>query len=349
MAIDEKAPSEKRPIAFHLGPQIPAGASITSVQAYVSRKAAGFTTTLTAPASAESSTLTLAADPGKGALLIVNPGSPTAEETFKVTSMAGLVATLSHSTEQAFSGGATVNYEPGWTTRLLVTDVPANVGTDVTLWSQFGADGQTYRISVLAILNNGTVVEEERDLVVTEHAPLATKTIQVDVVADIEFGFDDPVGLSGTDILNGSGVAWASREVSVGTTLAASVVQGAASIQLTANPGVGAFLTLNPTGTKQEKLKVTTVTGTGPFVCVTNPTPDFDHANAEPLTFEPGVSTRFLGSATPTVTIVGATKAIVRKQKGMAKQTYRVTTLVSLQGANAERVQGSMHVAVVEE
>lgn len=345
MAIDEKAPSEKRPITFHLGPQIPAGASLLSVQAYVSRKAPGFTTTLTAPASAESSTLTLAADPGKGALLIVNPGSPTAEETFKVTSMAGNVATLSHTTEQAFSNGATVNYEPGWTTRLLVSDTPTPIGTDVTLWTQFGADGQTYRISVLCPLSDGTRIEEERDLVVTEHAPLATKPFQVDVIADVEFGFDDPVALAGTD-LSGA-IAWVSREVSVGTTLAASVAQGAATISLTANPGVGALLTLNPTGTKQEKLKVTSVSGTGPFVCGTNPTPDFDHANAEPLTFEPGVSTRLLTSTT--ATIVGATKAIVRKQRGMAAQEYRLTVLATLLGANAERVQGSIELAVVEE
>ena len=96
MAIDEKAPSEKRPITFHLGPQIPAGASISSVQGYVSRKAAGFTTTLAAPAAAEATTFTLADNPGKGALLVVDPGSPTAEETFKVVSLSGNVATLSH-------------------------------------------------------------------------------------------------------------------------------------------------------------------------------------------------------------------------------------------------------------
>ena len=147
------------------------------------------------------------------------------------------------------------------------------------------------------------------------------------------------------DLLNA--IAWASRDVSVGTTLAASVTQGASTISLTANPGVGALLTLNPTGPKQEKLKVTSISGTGPYVCTTNPTPDFDHTNGEPLTYEPGVSVRLLASTT--ATIVGATKARVRKQKGMAKQSYRVTVLGTFQGADAERVQASLWIDVVEE
>lgn len=348
MAIDEKAPSEKRPIPFHLGPQIPAGASIVSVQAYVSWEKAGFTTTLAAPCSAEAATLTLADNPGKGALLVVDPGSPTSEETFKVVSIAGNVATLSHTAELAHSGGATVNYEPGFTDRMLIDDTPVNVGTDVTVWVQFGAhghpDGNTYHISVLCPLSDGTVAEEQRDLKVIEHAPELTKEMEVDVIGNIEFGFDDPVSLAGSNLL--SAIAWASRDVSIGTTLAAPVTQGAATISLTADPGVGAMLTLNPTGLKQEKLKVTSRSGAGPFICVTNPTPDFDHTNGEPLTYEPGVSTRLLASTT--ATIVGATKARVRKQKGMAKQSYRVTVLGTFQGADAERAQASMWIDVVE-
>ena len=70
--------------------------------------------------------------------------------------------------ELAHSSGATVAYEPGFTDRMLLDDTPVNIGTDVTVWVQFGAhghpDGNTYRISVLAPLNNGTVIEEERDL-----------------------------------------------------------------------------------------------------------------------------------------------------------------------------------------
>jgi hypothetical protein len=345
MAIEEKAPSEKRPITFHLAPQMPVGSTIVSVQAYASRKVSGFTTTLTAPAAAEDATLTLASDPGQGALLIVNPGSPTAEETFKVTSMAGLVATLSHTVEQSHSSGTTVNYEPGWTTRLLLDDTPTPVGTDVTLWTEFGADGQIYRVSILFTLNDGQVLEEERDLVVTEHLPLATKTLQVDTTTDLEFGFDDPVALAGTDVL--SATAWISREVSISSTLAAAVSQGAATISLAANPGIGALLTLNPTGSKQEKLKVSNVTGAGPYTCTVNPSPDFDHANGEPLSFEPGASTRLLVSTT--ASIVGAAKAIVRKRRGAAGQTYRLTVLATLQGANAERVQGSLHLDIVEE
>lgn len=344
MAIDEKAPSELRPVTFHLGPQIPAGATLLSIQAYASLRAAGYSTTLAADAAAEAATITLADNPKAGALLTINPGSPTAEETVKVLSMAGNVATLAHTLEQAHSNGTTVSYEPGWNARLLVDETPTPVGTDVTLWVQNGADGKTYRLSVIGPLDDGQVIEEERDLVVTEHAPIRTITLQVDHIADVEFGYDNPVALAGNNLA--SAVAWISRETSVSTTLGAGVTAGDATVTLAANPSAGALLTLNPTGTKQEKLKVTSVSGTGPYVCTVHPTPDFDHSSGEPLTFEPGVSARLLASTT--ATIVGATKAVVRKRKGMANQTYRLTLLGTL-ATTGERIQGGAHLAIIEE
>ena len=176
----------------------------------------------------------------------------------------------------------------------------AALGQHTTAWHNEAMlmSGSLGVSALVCLLNNGTVAEEERDLLVIEHAPLISKPIQVDMISDIDFGFDDPVALAGQDLA--SGIAWASREVSIGTTLAAIVTQGASTI-----------------------------------------------SNGEPLTYEPGVSARFLTSTT--ATIVGATKARVRKQKGMAKQTYRVTVLATLLGTDAERLQASMHIPVVEE
>jgi hypothetical protein len=345
MAIDEKAPSELRPITFHLAPQIPAGASIVgTVQAFASRIVAGFSTTLAVDAAAGATTVTLGVDVKAGAVVTINPGSPTAEEKVKVVSTSGVVATLSHPLGVLHTSGTTVTYEPGWNARLLVDDTPPNVGSDVTVWTHNGADGQSYRVQVVAPLTTGLTAEEQRILVVTEHAPIRTIPLQPDIVADLEFGFDEAVALAGRDLA--SAIAWASREISISNTLAASVNPGDPTISVTINPVAGALLTLNPTGAKQEKLKVTSVSGTGPFVCTVNPTPDFDHASSEPFTFEPGVTPSFLALAPPA--IVGATKAVVRKQQGgMSAQTYRITTLGTLL-TSLERVQGSCHIAVVE-
>jgi hypothetical protein len=340
-----KAPSELRKLPFLFAELIPAGASLVSGVGYASRIAAGFATTLSAGTqSAESATLNLQADPKAGSLITVNPGGGT-EEKFKVSAVSGSSApfgcTLSHTTEFDHSGD-NVTFEPGVSSRILVSPTATIVGSQAFLDAQFGADGQSYRISVVATLSNGEQVELEQTMVVTEIAPTETRTVQVDEIRDLAYGFDDPVALASSSL--SSAIVFVSREETTSGTIRGAVAIGASTIGFSVNPGIGALMTLNPTGANQEKLKVSNVSGSSdPFTLFVNPTPDFAHNDGETANFEPGVTTRLLTS--PTVTITGTT-AIVRKRRGAAGKTYRVTLLGTL--ANGEKIHHAGHVAVVE-
>lgn len=337
-----KTPSEERILPFLLAAYIPSGASLVSATGFASRKIAGISTTLAANMSIEDGTASLAASPGVGALLTIDPGAT--EEKFKVVGISGLgpfTCTLSHTAEFAHSSGAVVNYEPGQSSRFLVSTAATIVGSQALLNCRFGADGQTYRVSVIGVLDNGEEVELEQDVVVSELAPTETETIQVDEIKDISFDFAAPVAIANSALQ--SAIAWVSREETLSTTLANSVSIGDATIELTGHPGVGALLTLNPTGSNQETLKVSAVAGGGPYVATVNPTPDFAHTNGETVNYEPGTTTRLLVS--PTASILG-TQAIFRKRRGVAGRTYRMTVLATL--VNGEKVQHAGHVAIVE-
>ena len=340
-----KTPSEHRILPFRFAAVIPVGASLQSAVGYASRKVSGFTSTLAAAMNIEDATLGLNANPGVGSLLTVNPGGAS-EEKFKVSQVTGASApftcTLSHTAEFSHSSGENVNYEPGMSGRILVSTTATIVGSDALLNSQNGADGQTYRASALGTLDDGEIVELELDLVVSELAPTSTVPIQVDEVRDLAYQYIDVVALAGSDL--SSAIAFVSRESSLSTTLAGAAAIGDTNLSLTANPGVGALLTLNPTGSNQEKLKVSGVSGSGPYACTVNPTPDFSHSSGETIFYEPGVSSRLLTTTTGTVT---GTQTYFRKRRGVAGQIYRMTVLGTL--LNAEVVQKSAHLVISED
>jgi hypothetical protein len=339
-----KTPAEVRKLPFLLAALIPGGATLLTASGYASRKVSGISTTLQAPSSVEASTLALNADPGGGAKLVVNPAGAT-EETFKVNSVTGssppFLCALSHTAEQAHSAGEPVNYEPGVSSRFLTSTAAAISGSVATLTCQNGADGQIYTVSVLGVLDNGETIELEVEVLVSGLAPTFTATKQVDEVRDLSFNFGASAALANSALQ--SAVGFVSRDAAVGTTLAALAAIGAPTIQLTANPGVGSLLTVNPSGSNQEKLLVSGISGAGPYVCTVNPSPDFTHSNGEAITYEPGVTSRLFTSATASIT---GTQAIFRARRGAAGQRYRMTVLATL--ANTEVVSHTAWLATPE-
>jgi hypothetical protein len=328
MATNTKAPSERRPLPFQFANLLSAGAALVSAVCFASRKLDELlTTTLGGNVAAEDATIALAADPGVGALLTVNPGGLT-EEEFKVSAVSGegpYTCTIVPTAEFAHTSGDSVAYEPGASDRIFVDPTPAPVDTDVIpeVWN--GADGQTYRLSCLATCDNGEVLELEVDLVVSELAPVGTTVKQPGETRD--FAFELAALLDG-ETLDDAAV-FVSRVASGSTTLAALASIGDTTVSLTANPGIGALLTLNPAGPNREVLKVSGISGTGPFTATVNPTVEFGHSNGETVTYEPGATGRLLVSPTPT--ILGSA-AIVRGRKGASGQQYRATML----GYNAD-------------
>lgn len=329
MAERKKGPREVRLQPFELSPLISEGADLSSVQGFTSREVT-LSAQLTAAVNPEDTSILLNANPGVGAQLVIEPGSLTAEETFKVLSVAGASSPFTvgiiPSAEQGHSPGATVDYEPGVNANVLVDDTPA-VTPGITLVNflvKEGADGNTYRLNVLGTCDNGEVVEDEVEIDVVEFTPTTTVTKQPGETRDVAVDFAEYTMAFGTTLT--SAVAFVSRSSTANTTLSSGASAGASTLVLVANPGVGALLTVNPGGPNQEKLYVSSVTVSGTTTATVSPL-QFTHSGAENVTYQPGLNTRLLVSATATIT---GTEAIFRVRRGAAGQGYRLAVFGTL-------------------
>lgn len=166
--IRVKQPSETRDHPFDFAQNL-GSATLVSVVGYASHVAT-LSTTLNLAASAEAATLELVAHPGIGARLVVNPSGPN-EEVLYVSAVSGVgpyVATIHPTTEFAHSGGETVSYDMGESTRILVSTTPTPSGSEAVFRSRRGDSGERYRLSAVAPLSSGEILQHTGFLDVTE-------------------------------------------------------------------------------------------------------------------------------------------------------------------------------------
>jgi hypothetical protein len=328
MAERKKGPREVAKIPWDLAKLIPSDATLVSAVVYAARKVTA-TTTLYGAITAEDATIQLNADPKIGALLTVEPGSLTAEETFKITSVSGasppFTCGITPTAEQSHSSGGTVEYYPGVNAPFMVDDTPTPAGTIITPEIKEGADSYTYMLSAIGTTNGGEIVEDELEVDVVELAATSTVTKQPSETRKIAVDFSPYTDKYNTTLL--SAIAFIARQVTIGTTVASpGASAGATSLPLTVHPGVGALLTVNPDGPNREKLLVSAVSGTGPYTCTVSPL-QFAHSGEEPTNYYPGVSPRVLVSTSADVT---TPEAVFTARRGQAAQTYHAVVLGTL-------------------
>ena len=148
-------------------------------------------------------------------------------------------------------------------------------------------------------------------------------------VVDVSYSFAThlPAGASIS-----SGVVYASR---VGTlalpdeasTLAANAAGDATTVDLSLNPGIGAFFRINPGQPTGEQMLVTNVSGSGPFTATINPALTLAHLATEPCTFEPGVGVQVLEGP---VQVVDGDKFWFRTKRGVSNRLYHLWLLATL-------------------
>ena len=313
-----KTQLERRIYPINLAAKVALGAVVTSVEAFISRASPPLgiyplqATTLAAAAALNVGTITLAADPRAGALLILEPGTAN-EETLKVVSTAingaNFDCVVRPVTFIAHSNGVSVSYEPGENARMLIDDTPTPSGTNVSIEIDRGCYGQTYRPSVIGTCNDLQKVEEQFTLIVTEPAieedpGPKQPSEEVFIAAELDDLMSEP-HQSGATL--SSAVAFVSNTVSLTPipTLAAQATRGTTTISLSINPGIGARLVLTPAGfgaAPPERVYVENVTGSGPFTVTINPSLEFTHNNGAQVTTFVGVNPNFLTSSTSTIT-----------------------------------------------
>lgn len=113
------------------------------------------------------------------------------------------------------------------------------------------------------------------------------------------------------------------------TTLAGPAAVDATSLSLTANVGPGAKLILDPDMTLTEVVKVTTISGTGPYTATIIPSLRRAHALNAVVQYEPGLSGIIIESATPTP--VGET-VTVHVQRLVDNERYRLSCRITTNG-----------------
>ena len=128
------------------------------------------------------------------------------------------------------------------------------------------------------------------------------------------------------------------------TSLSSGASADATSVSLGANPGVGAYLLINPSGTNEELVLVIAVSGTGPFTATVDPALANPHISGEQVTYEPGQSSLVLASTTaslPSANVLG-----FRAQRGVSGRTYRFFFLGNLD--TGAKLRGELLLSITE-
>lgn len=128
---------------------------------------------------------------------------------------------------------------------------------------------------------------------------------------------------TGTAVLSGTVSAARLERESLSTTLAASAAVAAATISLTANVLGGAIITMKPGSATEEKRRVLSLSGSGPYIGTLDIPLDYAHSNEEPVTYSPGATAEVLVSSTAAIT--EGTKATFRRKRGIGGKVYQFT------------------------
>jgi hypothetical protein len=138
---------------------------------------------------------------------------------------------------------------------------------------------------------------------------------------------------------------FASRKVTLTTTLTAQLNPEDATATLDDDPGVGSFLVVDPDNASlEETFKVTAVTPSGGnFICAIIPTAEQLHISTATVEYEPGVSPTLLDDDTPTAVGFVAPFFI---EEGAHSQTYRVSVIGTCD--NGELVEDEQDITVTE-
>jgi hypothetical protein len=345
--IRAKSMLETRAYPLQMDELIAAGDSLSTVQMTASRTAPFplQPTTLGAAVSAGATTLVLNANPGVGALLLIEP-STGAQERLKVVGISGTGPTWTATVRPVLwanhANAAPVSYEPGMNARLFVDDTPTPVGTVVTPMIRKGAHGQHYVISYLGTCTSGQEVEDEFVLEVLDKVAIGPNIKQPTEMRDVAADFTKLLeeAHQGGATLSSVTASVANQVSTAVGSLTALASPGATTISLNVHPGLGAMLVLTPAGlptsnTPPERVYVTTVTGSGPFTCTILPDLEFSHAGGVDVTIYPGYNPAFFTATTST--IQGLT-AINRARGGQDGTTLQLTWLATTSQAEVLQI-----------
>ena len=171
LTLENKQPSETFLVQIFAEEYLPPGRTIAACELYASRKTATLSAALAASSVADATSIQMTQHPGVGARLIINQAGATAElvKADAVSGSGPYTVTVFPSLMFAHLNGEAIDYEPGFSTGVLVSTVPtiAN-GDEIFPHLTRGVSGHTYRISMVMTLDNGDIIEAEFDMPVLD-------------------------------------------------------------------------------------------------------------------------------------------------------------------------------------
>lgn len=172
----QKNPQEIIDIAFSMVNNVPQGATITSGEVYASRKPntdpaiANLSTTFSSTANADASTISLVANPGIGAYLLLHPLASNEELVIatNVTGIGPFTVTIDPLLAYQHLSGGQVTYEPGVSSQILTSTVATVTAGVLSFRVQRGVSARGYRLFLFGNLDTGAILRGELDLDVVE-------------------------------------------------------------------------------------------------------------------------------------------------------------------------------------
>jgi hypothetical protein len=150
-------------IGVEFAGKLPAGVSLSTGIVFASLFSSTLTTTLSAAANSGATTISVAANVGKGANVILNPNGST-KEYVKAVSVSGsgpYTVTLSQPLINTHALNESISYNPGKTETFLDSPTALVSGTQALRQIRNGIIGECYLISFLMTLDNDDIVEED--------------------------------------------------------------------------------------------------------------------------------------------------------------------------------------------
>lgn len=165
----DKQPHEEYFIAVEFSGKLPSGTSLSSGSVYASRIEDVSSTTLSTAVSSGASSISLAADPGVGADIVIDSGSVQERAKAKAISGSGpYTVTLQRTLYYDHDSGATVTYLPGVNAEVLDQIAATVTGTQALRKVKRGRNGSVYKISFVMTLDSADILEDDVNMIVLE-------------------------------------------------------------------------------------------------------------------------------------------------------------------------------------